>query len=103
MQHPKVQGGHFGSDKTEATVVERWYFPNIFKHVAGSMKCCDVCHCINTYKLQKANKTLHLIPEPLRVWIQIGSGLIHLLIESDSYRHIVTAVYYTVILLRQSN
>ena len=53
-----------------------------------------MCQCVNKYKLQKSNKTLHPIPVPLKVRNQTGIDLIGPLKETDSYRYSVTAVDY---------
>ena len=70
-------------------------FQHIFKYVTETLKCCDLCQHVITYKNIRVRKTLHPILVPLKVSSQIGIDLIGPLKESDGYRYIVTAVDYT--------
>ena len=91
----RVFSGHCGRNKTGCMVAARWYLPHIFRYVADMVMYCDVCHCMNTYKLQMGYVTLNSIPVPLKVWSQIGIDLIGPLKEIYSYKYIVTTIDYT--------
>ena len=45
-------------------------------------------------KLQKGQETLHPMPVPLEVWIQIGIDLLDSLKEIDGCKYIITALDY---------
>ena len=92
-QQPRVLSGHFGRQNGGHGIHEV-VLPTHPQMCCWIFNYCDVCQCVDSYRLQIGNSTLGLIPVPLQVWSQIGTYLISLQRTMYSYRYVITSLHY---------
>ena len=65
LAHDIPLGGHMGIKKTKDRILQRYYWPGIFKDVAAYCRRCEVCQKSGTRKLPKAGLvSMPLVDQP---------------------------------------
>jgi hypothetical protein len=81
--HDSLSSGHFGTDRTYASMRKRFYWPRMAASVKAYVKSCDTCH-----RVKAANGTpagaLQPLPVPNGRWTRIGIDFITKLPQSTS-------------------
>ena len=61
LAHTIPLAGHLGKDKTAQQILQRFYWPTLYKDVADYCRCCEICQKSSRYHGQRAP----LIPLPV--------------------------------------
>jgi hypothetical protein len=81
---------HFGRDKIESKIRERYYWAGIRDDVVHHISKCDTCQRTNN-PIKKNLSTLNPVAVPDTPWRQVGLDLICPLPETDSgYKYVAT-------------
>jgi hypothetical protein len=85
---------HFGRDKTESKIRERYYWAGIRDDVVHHISKCDTCQRTNN-PIKKKLPPLNSVAVPDTPWRQVGLDLIGPLPETDSgYKYAATMTDY---------
>lgn len=64
-------GGHFGRDRTQQKIAERFYWKSMWNDIKEYVQTCPVCQTTNDAKFIKKSEPLHPIPVKPEVWRQV--------------------------------
>ena len=74
-----LQGGHFGSDRTQQKIAERFYWKSMWNDIKEYVRTCSVCQTTNDAKFIKKAAPLHPIHVKPEVWRQV-----HIYLATDT-------------------
>ncbi|PIK39503.1 putative gypsy retrotransposon integrase-like protein 1-like [Apostichopus japonicus] len=91
-KEPEALSGHFGRDKTQARIKERFYWPTITKDVHDFLRTCDTCQRVNK-AFKKVRGELQPLPVKPEAFQRIGIDLVGPLPKTrEGYQYFATAI-----------